>query len=89
MCFYKKRGSDIYSKSSYAHFTPPRFLYFSTVHSDNKKKSLKVINIHLLQARTIQSSWGRAAFPQIFAEVDLLLNDNDSEKKNIATKNKN
>ena len=54
-----------------------------------KKKSLKVVNIHLLQARTNQSSWGRAAFPQIFAEVDLLLNDNDSEKKNIATKNKN
>ena len=35
--YYKKRGSDIYRKSNYATFyqTSPRFLYFSTVHSDN------------------------------------------------------
>ena len=35
---YKKRGSDIYCKSNYTtfHVTLPRFLYFSTVHSDNR-----------------------------------------------------
>ena len=34
---YKKRKSDIYQKSNYATFylTSPRFLYFSTVHSDS------------------------------------------------------
>ena len=31
----KRRGSDIYGKSNYATFTSPRFLYFSTVLSDN------------------------------------------------------
>ena len=35
---HKKRGSDIYRKSNYATFyvNSPRFLYFSTVHSDNR-----------------------------------------------------
>ena len=51
---YKKRGSDICCKSNYVTFylTSARFLYFSTVHSDNglyivlsvEKKLLKVVD---------------------------------------------
>ena len=33
---YKKSGSGIYHKSNYAIFTSPRFLYFSTVLSDDE-----------------------------------------------------
>ena len=41
------------------------------------------------QARKNREGWGRGVGgcspPQIFAKVDLLLIENDSEKKNVAT----